>query len=187
MHLMLHGRLSWFEEKNTQKYTLAEFHFANGINLALTDFQSNARISLNPEKSSVPDALSKQATTAFWKKILQSKATIKNLLLDQHIIRGIGNAYADEILWEAGISPFSRSDKIPATKIAAFAKAVKSVLKMAEKKIMKAEPDIIGGEIRDFMVIHNAKKKKSPSGGTIKIKTAGGRKTYYTEEQIAFT
>ncbi len=35
-----------------------------------------------------------------------TRSAVKNVLLDQQIIRGIGNAYADEILWEAGISPF---------------------------------------------------------------------------------
>ena len=39
------------------------------------------------------------------------------MLLDQRVIRGIGNAYADEILCDAGISPFSVSNKIPAEQV----------------------------------------------------------------------
>lgn len=55
-------------------------------------------------------------------------------------------------------------------------------MKNAEEQIIKSNPDIIAGEIRDFMLIHNAKKKLSPTGKEILIKEAG-RKTYYTEEQ----
>jgi formamidopyrimidine-DNA glycosylase len=106
LHLMLHGKLSWLKDEKVPPHTLLELFFNNNKILALTDYQSNARINLNPEISDVPDALSKDIDIKFWKEKLHSKATIKNLLLDQHIIRGIGNAYADEILWDAGISPF---------------------------------------------------------------------------------
>ena len=106
--------------------------------------------------------------------------------MNQDIIRGIGNAYADEILWEAGISPFSKSNKIPPGKIKDLAKAIHSVLHNAEKQILKKEPGLISGEVRDFLLIHNSKKKESPTGGKILTKMAGGRKTFYTDEQVLF-
>jgi formamidopyrimidine-DNA glycosylase len=70
-------------------------------------------------------------------RLAKSKAVVKSALLDQHIIRGIGNAYADEILWDAGISPFSISNKIPDAEIKALLKSIKSVLQRAEKSIIK--------------------------------------------------
>ena len=152
----------------------------------MTDWQSAANVALDPPEPDAPDALSKTVNAAFLKEQLQSRATIKSLLMDQHVIRGIGNAYADEILWEAGISPFSIGQKIPAAKVTALAKAVKSILTNAEKQILKAEPDIISGEVRGFLKIHNAKKKESPGGAKILTATVGGRKTYYTEEQELF-
>jgi formamidopyrimidine-DNA glycosylase len=182
LHLMLRGKLYWLEEGKEHKSTLAEFHFGD-TGLVLTDPQRMARITAQPEPSKAPDALSKEITTAFLKKHLQSKAIIKNVLLDQHIIRGIGNAYADEILWKAHISPFSIAAKLPPSAVGALAKAIKSVLKNAEKQVSKAAPGIIGGEIRDFLAIHNARNKKSPTGKAIKWKENGGRKTYYTSEQ----
>lgn len=184
LHLMLHGKLVWINYPNEAKFTLVEFMF-DKKGIAITDFQRKASLMLNPPESTVPDALSPKVSVAFWKKTLQSKATIKNLLLDQHKIRGIGNAYADEILWKAGISPFSKAEKIPPTKIRSLASAVKKVLTTAEKQIAKEEPAIIGGEIRDFLAIHNARKKRSPSGALIRRK-AGTRKTYYTDEQELF-
>jgi formamidopyrimidine-DNA glycosylase len=186
LHLMLHGKLYW-QENAPEKNTLFTLAFRNGVVLGLTDFQGQARMSLNPEESEVPDALDKNTTLTFWKNALQTKAVIKNVLLDQHVIRGIGNAYADEILWAAKISPFSIAGKIPLPAIRKLAGAVKKVLNNGIKQVKKTQPDIIGGELRGFLVIHNAKKTESPTGGKILRKTAGGRKTYYTEEQELFT
>lgn len=182
MHLMLRGKLYWFKDKNTHNSTLAEFYFED-TGLAFTDPQRMARITLQPAPAKAPDALSKEINTKFLQEHLQSKASIKNVLLDQHIIRGIGNAYADEILWKARISPFSIAAKIPAKAVRSLAAAIKSVLKNAEKQVSKAVPGIIGGEVRDFLSIHNAQNKKSPTGKAIKWKATGGRKTYYTSEQ----
>jgi formamidopyrimidine-DNA glycosylase len=107
-------------------------------------------------------------------------------LLDQHNIRGIGNAYADEILWDAKISPFAVSNKIPEAAIKRLVKSIRSVLKDAEKQILKKDPDIISGEVRDFLPIHNSKKTHSPTGGKIISTTVNSRITYYTEEQELF-
>jgi formamidopyrimidine-DNA glycosylase len=185
IHLMLRGKLQWLEEETAPKNMLVEFHFDNK-NLALTDFQYNARLTLNPATSDIPDALSAKAGIKFWKQALNSKAQVKNILLDQHVVRGIGNAYADEILWDARISPFSKAAAIPGKRIEKLIRSIKRVLKNAEKRVKKADPKIIGGEIRDFLVVHNSRKKKTPSGATIKTKQGSGRKTYYTDEQQLF-
>lgn len=187
LHLMLRGKLHAFEEKNTQKYTIIELLFSDNSGLALADFQGQATPTLNPEPRDAPDALSDDVDLAFLRSQLsKSKAAVKNLLLDQHVIRGIGNAYADEILWDAGISPFSISSKIPDAEVKSLLKSIKSVLKNAEKSILKSHPDLISGEIRDFLLIHNSKKENSPSGASIQTKTANGRKTYYTDEQTLY-
>jgi formamidopyrimidine-DNA glycosylase len=183
LHLMLRGNMYLFEKKHEHKYPIVEIYFSDNTGLVLTDFQGQANATLNPEERESPDAMSPEVNFKFLKGLFNRKATVKNVLLDQNLIRGIGNAYADEILWDAGISPFSVSNKIPDEKIKALAKSIKSVLKKAEKKILKSNPDIITGEVRDFLPIHNSKKKESPTGGVIKIEKVGGRKTYYTDEQ----
>jgi formamidopyrimidine-DNA glycosylase len=187
LHFMLHGKFQWMDDQDKPRHVLLELGFEGGKQLALTDYQRKARITLDPEPSDIPDALSTTANLAFWKKQLQKKTKIKNLLLDQHIIRGIGNAYADEILWKARISPFSVSNKIPPPQVKALAAAVKQVLQHAVKQIKKEVPDIIGGEQRDFLQIHNARIKKSPGGAPILVKASGARKTYYTREQKLYT
>lgn len=187
LHLMLRGKLYKFEKKNTQKYTIVELLFTDDSGLVLTDFQGQATPTLNPDARDAPDALSEDLNLSFLQtKLSKSKAAIKNLLLDQHVIRGIGNAYADEILWDAGISPFSVSSKIPEADVKKLLKSIKGVLRNAEKQIIKSHPDIISGEIRDFMLIHNSKKQSSPTGAAIQVKTSNARKTYYTDEQILY-
>lgn len=184
LHLMLHGRLFLFIDRNEEKHTILELIFNDNSGLALTDYQKQARPTLNPEEASAPDALSKEMNAAYLKEQLSKKKTnIKKFLMDQDIIRGIGNAYADEILWKAGISPLSVCNKIPPGKISLLARSIKSVLKQAEKKILKAEPGIISGEVRDFLAIHNAKKKKSPTGKPIRHQMINSRITYFTGEQ----
>jgi formamidopyrimidine-DNA glycosylase len=184
MHLMLNGDLYYFEKTNDHKNTIVEFLFDDDTGLCMTDYQGMAHITLNPEERKSPDALSKEVNFDFLNERLSKKRTvIKTLLLDQKIIKGIGNAYADEILWDAGISPFSISNKIPVDKLKALAASIKFVLQNAEKQIKKSHPDIIKGEVRDFLLIHNSKKKTSPGGAQILQKEIGGRKTYYTNEQ----
>lgn len=185
LHLMLRGKLFWFDAKNPHKHSLAEFYFEKRTGVTVTDYQRKAQLSLDPEVPDVPDALSSKLSVGYLKKILQKKAAIKNLLIDQRLIRGIGNAYADEILWQARISPFSISNKIPPAGVKALANSIKMVLKKAQQQIAQKEPGIIGGEVRDFMAVHNPKKRKSPNGALIKTSNTA-RKTYYTNEQVLY-
>jgi formamidopyrimidine-DNA glycosylase len=186
LHLMLKGNLYLFENKHDKKYPIVELYFADSSGLVVTDFQGQAHPILNPEIKETPDALSEEVNYEFLKTLLgKSKSPVKTVLMDQKKIRGIGNAYADEILWDAGISPFSVSNKIPGASVRKLAKSVKKVLAWAEKEILKAEPNLITGEVRSFLKIHNSKKTKSPTGGKI-IADKTKRVTYYTKEQKVF-
>ncbi|WP_432711751.1 DNA-formamidopyrimidine glycosylase family protein [Pedobacter sp.] len=184
LHLMLHGELTFFEGEDLPKFTIIALQFDHGKGLALSDFQKMATPTLDPEPSSAPDALSKEIDLDFLRKLLQSqKTSIKNILLDQHLIRGIGNAYADEILWDAGISPFSSAPKIPDDKIKTLLQSIRATLKGAEAQLLKAHPEIISGEYREFLKVHGPKITHSPTGAEVLVKKIGSRKTYYTAEQ----
>ena len=186
LHLMLHGKLYLSDEKNEQKYTIIELCFKGGTSLALTDWQGAATPTLNPKAKEAPDALADTVTTEWWAgKLTKKKSTVKNLLLDQKFIRGIGNAYADEILYDSMISPFSISNKIPEQSVLKLAKSVKKVLENAQKQIQKFRPNIISGEFRDFLNVHQPGKKETPNGEKILVEN-GTRKTYYVAEQEVF-
>src|SRR5215208_2045096 len=140
IHLMLTGDLHFLEESNERKSTIIELQFKDGTGLALTDRMKNANVKLNPVDKGGIDALDLDYKTL--KKILNRKAAVKNILLDQDIIRGIGNSYSDEILWQTRISPFSKANAIPDDKIKELAKNIKKVLKNATGRIYKNYPDL---------------------------------------------
>ena len=186
LHLMLTGDLIPFEETNERKSTKVEFYFEGGNNLALTDRFKNAFVKLDPEDKKGIDAMDPKLNYSYLKKAFNRKKNVKDILLDQDVIRGIGNGYSDEILWQTRISPFSKANAIPDEKIKELAKNIKKVLKNATDKIYKNNPGLIHGEVRDFMDIHTKKKEKSPTGAKIKIADRGMLKTYYTEEQSLY-
>ena len=70
---------------------------------------------------------------ALRKILLASSCRIKTLLLDQKKIAGIGNIYADECLWRAGIHPATKAKMIPAAKIKLLHQAIVRILKEAIK------------------------------------------------------
>jgi len=186
VHLMLHGKLVYSDEQSP-KYALISFHFSNGKILSVTDFQKMAKVELNPPPSDVVDALSDKLTPKLLSGFLQkSKTQVKSLLMDQNVIGGIGNAYADEILFDAGIAPMSVSNKIPEKETGQLVRSIKRVLTEAEEQILEGHPDIISGEVRDFMKVHNAKLKFDAHDQEILKTKIGGRSTYYTQDQKTF-
>ncbi len=186
IHLMLTGDLIPFEIKNTNTSTIAEIYFVNGKSLALTDRMKNAWIKLQPQNKEGIDALDPALNFYYLKKICNRKANIKNVLKNQDLIRGIGNGYSDEILWEAKISPFSVANKIPDEQLKILLKKIKVVLKRAIKLIDKNYPGIIHGEIKDYLHIHTKKKTHSPTGYPIQQSNKGKMKTFYTAEQLQY-
>lgn len=184
LHLMLHGELKMVDHDVPPKFPIVTFHFKGGAAFALTDFQKQATPTLNPERSQVPDALSKEMTLDYLKGLLSRKRTaIKTVLMDQHLIRGIGNSYADEILWQARLSPFSIANAIPERKIKVLYQAIQDVLRQEIIMLNRVLKDDFTGEVREFLKIHNAGNTVSPTGEAILVEKKGGRKTYYTHEQ----
>jgi formamidopyrimidine-DNA glycosylase len=184
LHLMLTGDMFLFSGKNEHHSTILELYFEGDKNLALTDRMGNAQIKLNPIDKDGVDAM--ELDFKYLKKIFNRKSTIKTILLDQDLIRGIGNGYSDEILWEARISPYSVASAIPEEKIKELVKIIPAVLKEATQKIDKAYPGRVNDEVKEFLKIHRKVDAKSPTGYPIHIDTKGSRKTYYTDEQVVY-
>ncbi|NCD68263.1 DNA-formamidopyrimidine glycosylase family protein [Mucilaginibacter agri] len=185
LHLMLYGSMHWYEGNNENKFTIAELKFSDGTGLAITDWQKSVMLSLDPEISTVPDAMELQdgyLQTAL-KKISRP---IKTVLTDGKVVQGIGNAYVDEILYAAKLSPFSIAAKIPNEKIMVLTKAVKKVLTDAEAHIRQNFPDTITEKERDFLQVHLPKHKVTPNAEEILVAEIASRKTYYTKAQELF-
>ena len=105
--------------------------FADGGSLVLLDPRRLGRVRLNPDIGLLgPDAM--QVTPAEFRALI-TKGTIavKARLLDQSKIAGIGNLLADEILWQARVSPLARVDSLSPAQVNRLYRAVKSVLASA--------------------------------------------------------
>ncbi len=184
VHLMLRGELVALEDK-PPRFPILIFTFKGGEGFAVTDMQKQATPTLNPFENDVPDALELDYSSL--KKILSGKKTlIKTLLMDQKKVRGIGNSYGDEILYHAGISPFSVAGAIPEQDVKRLHECIHSVLKEAINKIAKENGYELRGELRDFMEVHGAKIKETKKGEEVFSEKIGGRTSYYTRSQKLF-
>jgi formamidopyrimidine-DNA glycosylase len=190
VHLMLNGRfrIHKTQDEDVISSKIISLDFDDGNTLTLSDYQDMAKFTLNAPQSPVPDALSKDFTFDYFlmQVNLSKRKNIKGFLIDQHIIRGIGNAYADEILYEANISPESVTGKIPGEKLKDLFNAVISVLNWAIEKIEEAAPDTINKEIRNFLKLHNTGIKETAKGERIFTGTIQKKYTYFTNSQITY-
>ena len=185
IQLMLYGAMHWYEAKNDNKFTIAELMFSDGICLAITDWQKAVILTLDPEISNVPDAMD-MPKGHLHKELQKILKPIKTVLQEGKVVQGIGNAYVDEILYAANISPFSIAAKIPEKKVDVLAKAIPQVLSDAEAHISKNFPDTITEKERDFLKVHLPKHKVTPKGEAILVAEIASRKTYYTAGQELF-
>ncbi|RFZ92912.1 formamidopyrimidine-DNA glycosylase [Mucilaginibacter conchicola] len=185
LHLMLRGELVALTDGEKPRFQILAFHFKGGSGFAVVDLQKQATPALQPAAVSVPDALAMDE--AYFTELLARKKTvIKTLLMDQKQLRGIGNSYADEILYHAGISPFSVANLIPAKVVKKLFKSIRVILRKAIDEIAEANGDELRGELKDFMQVHGATLKETAKGEAIKSEKIGGRMTYYTESQELF-
>lgn len=121
-------------------------------------------------------------TPKYLKEKFKSHHTdIKKLLLDQSFITGIGNIYADEILFESKISPKSYADKLSKNKLQEIIDNTKIVFERS-LKCKGTYPNIDGkkGTFENYLKVHKRENEPCYECGTIiKKEKVGGRGTYY--------
>ena len=137
LHLMIAGRLHWRETavKRTARGPLALFEFDSGT-LTLTEAGTQHRASLHvvagEEGVRALHAGGLEvldASLADFAAVLQSENhTLKRALTDPRLFSGIGNAYSDEILHRAGLSPVTLTQKLAADVIARLYHATRESL-----------------------------------------------------------
>lgn len=189
VHLMLTGAMTKLPDSSNIKYPIFELLFEDGSGLKVSDRLGQARAILNPKIPIVPDIEGSEFTLEYFTKIVKGhKFRIKELIQFQKLIRGIGNAYADEVLWHSKISPWSISRAIPDEKIEDLYNAIIEVTKEAtdQLKSVKLSEFDFSLENKDHRFIHNSKRKHSPDGQEILIDKMGASKTYYTASQVLY-
>jgi formamidopyrimidine-DNA glycosylase len=136
-HLMVAGRFLWKKRgvKLAGRHALAAFDFADG-SLTLTEFGPKKRASLHVVRGE--EALAEHDPggievldadlESFRDALTRENHTLKRALTDPHLFSGIGNAYSDEILHRARLSPKAMSTKLVAEEVERLFDATRSTL-----------------------------------------------------------
>lgn len=173
------------------KSTRVSFGFENGASLFFNDQRKFGWIKLLPTREVMnidfmkrvgPEPLSQdftadQFTTRF---IRRPNTTIKAALLDQSVIAGVGNIYADEALWGALIHPATRVKDVPAAKLATLYEELRYVLNLSIDKGGSTDRNYVDAEGKkgsylEFARVFRREGSACPRCGTIieKIRVAG--------------
>ncbi|HLQ52933.1 MAG TPA: DNA-formamidopyrimidine glycosylase family protein [Streptosporangiaceae bacterium] len=151
--------------------------FADGGSLVLLDPRRLGRVRLDPDIGALgPDAA--QVTPAeFRALIMKGRIAVKARLLDQSKIAGVGNLLADEILWQAKVSPLARVDSLSAAQVNRLYRALKSVLGSA---IAKG-----GAHTGDIIAARHPGGTCPRDGAPMAHGTVGGRSTWWCSREQA--
>lgn len=127
-----------------------------------------------------PDVLSDGFTLDYLQRLVEStRCQIRVLLMDQTRISAIGNAYADEILFDAGIHPKARCQDLTPDDVRRLCASIAGTLQNAMTVIAERQPPIHQKQ-RDFLRVRNRKGEPCPQcGATIRREGVRGMDTFF--------
>ncbi len=137
--LMIHLRMAGSFSMEPGQHDRIVLKLSDGLILYYRDTRKFGRWKLVDDPQSIlgrlgPDALTRRFSLRYFSEVmLKRHRMIKPLILDQSIVAGLGNIYADEALWEAGIHPERLSDSLEDAELALLFKAIKHVLRVGVK------------------------------------------------------
>ncbi|MGA2372298.1 MAG: Fpg/Nei family DNA glycosylase [Candidatus Korobacteraceae bacterium] len=192
LHLMVSGRLHWHQSgsKASKSRTLASFVFSNGM-LSLTEAGTRKRASLYLVQGEAalrgldPGGIEVlQANLESFTVALQSENhTLKRALTDPQLFSGIGNAYSDEILFAAQLSPTALTQKLTASEIERLFNAVREQMVQWTERLRIDAGEKFPEKVTAFrpeMAVHGRYKQPCPRcGGKIqRIRYAANETNY---------
>ena len=174
LHLMVAGRLRW-DAKTAKRSTLAVFEFESGA-LTLTEAGTKRRASLHLLQGQAaldamdPGGIEVLESTAedFATRLTRDNHTLKRALTDPRLFAGIGNAYSDEILHRAKLSPIALTQQLSPQEIDRLFAATREVLR---EWIDRLRSDAASGfpekvtAFREEMAVHGRYGKPCPVCG----------------------
>jgi formamidopyrimidine-DNA glycosylase len=114
-----------------------------------------------------PDADSPELTLDVWReRIRRHPGELKSLLRNQAFVAGIGNAYSDEILHAAKLSPFRKRASLAPEEVDALYAATRSTLANAIDVLRERVPPTFERQVRDFLAVHRKGGEPCPRCGT---------------------
>jgi len=178
LHLMIAGRLHWRDKdiKIPAKIGLAAFDFPNGT-LLLIEAGTKKRASLHLIKGELELSTFDQggleifdaSLPDFKRRLLRENHTLKRSLTDPRLFSGIGNAYSDEILHRAKLSPVQLTQKMTDDQIEKLFQAIKETLIEWAERFRIETGDGFPEKVTAFrpeMAVHGRFGKPCPTCGT---------------------
>ncbi|HEU4620329.1 MAG TPA: DNA-formamidopyrimidine glycosylase family protein [Gammaproteobacteria bacterium] len=178
LHLMIAGRLHWTEgvSKKPTRQIAAAFEFETGT-LSLTEAGTKKRASVHVARDR--SALSaydrggldvrEHGLDAFVAAMTRENHTLKRALTDPSILSGIGNAYSDEILHRAGLSPVALTSRVSQEEWARLHAAVRDTLDEWTERLREQSKGRFPEKVTAFrpeMRVHGRYGKPCPVCGT---------------------
>jgi formamidopyrimidine-DNA glycosylase len=177
LHLMVAGRLRWKDPGAgvPGKVGLAAFDFPAGT-LILTEASTKKRASLHVVRGDQalaaldPGGLEPLGSTreAFAEALRRESHTVKRSLTDPHLFSGIGNAYSDEILWRAKLSPVRLTRAMTDEEIARLHQATQDTLREWTERLARETGEEFPDKVtafREEMAVHGRYRKPCPACG----------------------
>ena len=178
LHLMIAGRLHWRATAvdKTGRNGLAVFFFASG-SLLLTEAGSKKRASLHLVRGEAELQFLNRGGVevldcdlpAFRAALLRENHTLKRALTDPRLFSGIGNAYSDEILHRARLSPVSLTQRLSDESVASLFKATQAVLREWIERLREETGSTFPEKVTAFrpgMSVHGRFQQPCPTCGT---------------------
>lgn len=177
VHLMIAGRLQWRRSAAAvpKRNGLAAFDFSSGT-LLFTEASRKRRASLRLVQGR--DALAEldpgglevldNDFAAFAARLRGTRHTLKRALTDQRVLAGIGNAYSDEILLRAGMSPFKQAHALVDEELQALYQACCAVLEEWTARLRAQAGDTFPAKVTAFhpeMAVHGRYRQPCPVCG----------------------
>ncbi|MBI2151729.1 bifunctional DNA-formamidopyrimidine glycosylase/DNA-(apurinic or apyrimidinic site) lyase [Candidatus Woesearchaeota archaeon] len=175
------------------RFLAAKFYFEDDGLLTYNDIRRFGFVKLFDKKQLEkelaklgPEPLSEEFTLKMFIEMLSKKknSVIKTLLMDQHFLAGLGNIYAQEVLYLAGIMPLRRTGTLSLEEIKELHRHIKELLELAIKHKGSTVDNYAhvdgSGNFQNYLVVYG--RDKCPKGHVLKKIEIGGRGTSYCSE-----
>jgi formamidopyrimidine-DNA glycosylase len=199
LHLVVHlARGGWIRLRDTPTNARPSLRgplavivtLGDGGSLEITEHGTDKRLAVSVVRDPAEvagiarlgmDALDSDLTAARLGALLgEQRGTLKSVLADQSVIAGVGNAYSDEILHAAQLSPFRHADALTSEELDRLAAAIRNVLTAAVALAVEADPAALKDGKRESMRVHGRTGLPCPvCGETVREVSLASRSFQY--------
>ncbi len=195
VHLRMTGKLLYHQQPEPlQKHDHARLQFADGSELVYNDTRAFGRFWLTQDAAQVSglnslglEPLDAEFSAAYWQEKIKRrpKTQVKVALLDQTVVAGLGNIYADEVLFQAGVHPERPLGTLTDEENQRLAQAMREILQASIEQRGTTFRDYVDGNnqkggYQEFLRVFQKLNQPCPNCGQQiqRIKVAG-RSSYF--------